>query len=110
MGVIVMLVILTLVGITLFIVVGCILLSNLMDKNKQQSEKNNGEESNDNQIGYFVNWWKYAIVALILLFIIDAWFNSIDSKPPLQDDWNYDGKVDDEDLDTYIKWKEKQSE
>ena len=104
-----LLVILTIVGITLLLVFGAIWLTNVLDKNKQQNV-NTDEKPKENHVSYFSSWWKFAIVGLIGLFIFNAWINSIDTEAPIKDDWNNDGKVDEKDLDTYMKWKDKQGE
>jgi len=104
-----MIVISTIIGIVLLLILCSVWLTNKMDKNKEQ-KINNGEEVKENHNGYFSSWWKFAIGGVIALFIINIFINSFESKPPLENDWNYDGKVNEKDLDTYIKWKNKQNE
>ncbi|MGE7673083.1 hypothetical protein ACQKMV_05775 [Lysinibacillus sp. NPDC094403] len=109
-----MVVISTIVIIVLLIVFGCIGLANLSDKNKKQNNEQNLELNKDDDTsddkGYFLGWWKVALVALLLLFLINACVKNIDVEPNIPNDWNYDGKVDEKDTETFIKWKINQEE
>lgn len=109
-----MVVIATIVIIVLLIVFSCIGIANTLDNNgKQNSEQkielNKGDVKKDDK-GYFSSWWKVALVALLLMFLINACINNIDVEPNIPGDWNFDGKVDEKDLNTFIKWKMKQDE
>lgn len=106
-----MVVISTIVIIVLLIVFGCIGLANILDNNSKQNSEQNLERNKDDDKGYFSGWWKVALVALLLMFLINACVKNMDVRSDfIPGDWNYDGKVDEKDLETFIKWKMKQEE
>ena len=110
-----MVVISTILIIVLLIVFSCIGLANILDNNsKQNSEQKlelNKANVNKDDKGYFSGWWKVALVALLLLFLINACVKNMDVRSDfIPGDWNYDGEVDEKDLDTFIKWKMKKDE
>lgn len=108
-----MVVISAIVIIVLLIVFGCIGLANTFDSNSKQNseqklELNKANDKKDDK-GYFSGWWKVALVALLLMFLINACVKNMDVKSDfIEGDWNYDGIVDGKDLETFIKWKMKQ--
>lgn len=109
-----MVVISTIIILVLLIVFSCIGLANILDNksnpNSEQKLELNKVNVNKDDKGYFSGWWKVALVALLLLFLINACINNIHVEPNIPGDWNFDGKVDEKDLNTFIKWKMKQDE
>ncbi|HBT72005.1 MAG TPA: hypothetical protein DEB37_06920 [Lysinibacillus sp.] len=90
------------------IVFGCIGLANIFDNSKQNSEQKLERDKDDDKV-YFSGWWKVALVALLLMFLINACDRGIKSDF-IPGDWNFDGKVDGKDFETFIIWKMKQEE
>lgn len=112
-----MVVISTIVIIVLIIVFSCMGLANIFDnftkhnsEQKLELQKTDVKKVKDDK-GYFSGWWKVALVALLLMFLINACIKNMDDRSDfIPGDWNYDGEVDEKDLDTFIKWKMKQEE
>lgn len=106
-----MVVISTIIIIVLLIVFGCIGLANVFDNNKQNTEQKvelKKEDNKEDDKGYFSGWWKVALVAVLIMFLINACKKSIKIEPNIPNDWNYDGKVDEKDAEEFIRWKIKQ--
>ncbi|MEK4628716.1 hypothetical protein MKZ17_10965 [Solibacillus sp. FSL R7-0682] len=82
---------------------------------KEEITNNPNNNPNDNpDIDVYEGCLKGCMVIIVIIilciFLLKSCFESIDREPVKQGDWNFDGEVDTKDLDTYIKWKNKQDD
>ena len=89
-----------------------IFLDSNKEDDKELSESNNKANDSENS-GCLKGCLILIIIMVIAMFLLGACMDGLSNSPSRnfkQGDWNFDGDVDYEDVNTFIEWKSRQDD